>query len=1007
MNEEKPATIPQTEPINQQDTSNDTNNSVSKNLTITRRILLMFSVLLFAFISLYVYLKPTKLPNQKYEYDYLSIVSASPKGESKSTKPRIVVNFNLPVEAYHIAEYFYISPFVKGNLVQGSSPTEVVYEADDAFPLGANVSVTLKSGLPSESGKKLLSDYIFYFNISNSENSITFTKGNLAGKFMSFQQSQGTDITLKVGSEFSEPSVKVYKATLPILLQSFSYVKNTNYGNPTEGEYQEKTLDTKSMTLVKDYKSVKNGDKINFKGDVGLYVFQAYQGESLINTVWVTLNQTGIHLRQDDRKIFLAAQDIESGEPADSIDTSFYELQDKPKLLASHNLSGIQEYPFQYPQRLDLVIGQKGDDFMVIPVSIPNSQAEIRLSRNLDSAYQIFLYTDRPIYRSGAIVSFRGILRKDNDALYKLSNIKKIRVYSGNPNLKFDREVEVSDSGVFYGEFTLPANFKGEFSNIVATTNLDKLSNGYSDYAYANFDVFEYVKPEFGLDIEVDKSEYTKPDIIKARIKGDYFNGTPYANQKVSVSIYNLDYYETEKAVYNSSFRLNSWGGMCGGGSFGDEYYGEAAEKSREIELDKNGEATIEFSTKDLKSPISQQITFLVEKEDMNKNKIVAAKNTVVHQGSFNIFFRPGPDKFLYDQDFSVSFYAEDLQGQKITEKEFSYEVYESDWSNGQDSSVKTILKSGIIKTDLNGSGTINSKIDKKDKGGYLDISIKAIDNTGNEVKAMKRAVFYNPEEENNYKNWYSSTNQTVLKITSMANSLKVGETATLEIVAPEDLKVFLAYERGRSYTPRWLDLKKGKNTFSFEVLTDYAPSITPTFSFFYKGEYFIEGLALNVPALHKMIDVNITMDKEKYKPGDTALITITTKDSNGNLISADTGVGIVDKAIYALRKSATPPLHSSFYFFRGRSLNSSSSLTWIATYDWGGGGGGGGGNELGLKDSDTLYWNPMLKTGSDGEVKIELPLGQAETTWRILSYTSTDDTKVGQGQKDFLVTSK
>src|SRR3990172_2052274 len=151
--------------------------------------------------------------------------------------------------------------------------------------------------------------------------------------------------------------------------------------------------------------------------------------------------------------------------------------------------------------------------------------------------------------------------------------------------------------------------------------------------------------------------------------------------------------------------------------------------------------------------------------------------------------------------------------------------------------------------------------------------------------------VFLNKDEEREFPTLSSSgVDQTILKITSFSSSLKVGEAASLEIIAPGDMTVFGSFERGRVYTPSWIELKKGVNTFNFDVLPQYSPSITPTFSFFYQGEYFIEGLSLNVPALHKLITVEINTDKEKYNPSDTAIITITTKDRAGNFISVDAG---------------------------------------------------------------------------------------------------------------------
>ncbi|OGM28341.1 hypothetical protein A2962_00660 [Candidatus Woesebacteria bacterium RIFCSPLOWO2_01_FULL_39_61] len=983
---------------------------ILKKIPLTKRTFLskvaLLSVILLLLYSLNLFLSLRQKDSlfKSRGIDYLAVISASPRGTTKSNKPKIIVKFNLPVTAHHIGDYFYINPYVKGNLKQGSSLEEIVFEPEVSLPRGAYVTVSLKTGLPSNYGKKLLSDYSFNFTVSHEANTVAFTSKEWSGKFMSFQALYGTDITLKVGSDISYPSVRIYKADVGLLLESLIYkVKDSNYRYPRQGEYIEKSVNTDKLKLIKEYKEVKDNDKINFKGEKGIYLFQALEGDLVTNSAWVSLNDIGIHLRQDDEKIFLAAQSLISGEPESGIDINFYKLEDEPKTLAIHTLSGIQEYPFTYPERLDLVIGKKGNEVIIIPVEIPNSQAEIQLTQSLNNKYQIFLYTDRPIYKSNAKVSFRGIVRKDNDALYKLPDVTKVRVYlGGDSSSKFDKEFDVSEEGIFYGEFDIPKDIANGTRYLYATTILDKQKYS-SEGGYTYFDVFEYKKPVFGLEVEVDKSEYIRSEKILAKIKGKYFDGRAYADQSVNLTIYSRDYYETEKAVYNSSFKLNGWGGMCGAGGF-EDYYGQKVGEPKEIQLDKNGEAQVEFSTKDLTSILSQEVTFLVQKKDENENNITAAKNAIVHQGQFNVFFRPGPNRISYNEEFTLAFYTENLGGEKLSEKEFSYEIFEESWGSSNKPSKREIIKSGNVKTDYNGIGLIKEKLETLESDDYLYISIKTLDSLNNVVEARKGIQFFK-QGQNRYQNWgYNSIEQTVLKITSFSNSLKVGEPASLEVISPSDLVVFGSFERGRVYIPQWIKLSKGTNTFKFDVISDYSPSTTPTFSFFYNGEYFIEGLSLNVPALHKLIDVEISTDKEKYNPSDTAIITITTKDRAGNFISVDAGIGIVDEAIFALRKNAAAPLHSSFYYFRRRSINSSSSLTWIATYNWDGGGGGGGGFEAFLKDSDTLYWNPALKTGTDGQVKVEVPVGETETTWRVLVYASSDDTKVGQSSKDFLV---
>ncbi len=927
--------------------------------------------------------------------DYLAIVSTSPTGTTQNVRPRIAIKFNLPVTAHHINEYFTVAPYLKGQVVQGSSPEEVFFEPEDRFAPGTIVTVLLKAGLPSDAGKKLLNDYSFTFNIAYDANTISFTNNDWAGKFMSFQASKGADITLKVGEGIKSPGLKIYKADSSLLLNSLVY-------SSTSRTYLEKPVDIKKLTLLKDFGEIKNDQKLNFKEEVGIYYFEGSENGSPISSAWIALNETAIHLRQDDQKVYLAAQNLGTGAPDGAIDLTFYELGDSTKVVAQHTLSGIQEYPLHLPQKLDLVVAKKGNDTMIIPVSIPNSQAEIRLYSDLDKKHVVFLYTDRPIYKKGDKVSFRGVIRQDNDGIYQAPTVNKIKVYryTGNTNQKVEQVVDIKEGGIFSGEFRISQDENQPYQSLYASTEL--LGQNYSE-GYANFDVFEYTKPSFGLDVAVEKSEYTRGDKVKATLSGKYFNGNPMANQKIAYTVYSRDYYETEKVAYNSSFKLNGWGGMCGGGGF-DDYYGEPVEKPKEITLDTQGNAVVEFSTNQTNSVVSQEFTLVAEKVDENGNKILAAKNTIIHQGEFNIFFRPGPMRVAFGEDFNTVFYAEDSSGNKMGNKSFKYDIFEEVWTAGVSVPERKIVKSSTIQTDESGTGAFKEKIDSQDQQKYYVVSIYGDDSRKNKIEARRNVWFFDKSVKQQYGGFSSSLDQTVLKITSLKTSLGIGENAKLEIISPDDITVFTTFERGRVYTPQWLNLKKGVNIFEFPVIANYAPSIGPTFSFFYNGQYYIEGLSLNVPALQKLINIEISKDKEKYNPGDTAIITIKTKDSAGNLISADLGVGIVDKAIFALRKNAAPPIHSFFYFFRGRSVNTSSSLSWIAMYDWGGGGGGGGGASTFLKDVDTLYWNPNLKTESNGEIKIEVPVGSAITTWKILTYASTDDTKVGQGDLDFLV---
>jgi len=940
-------------------------------------------------------------PKQLLADEELRVIAKSPEGVVITDYNTLIrMTFNHPVTAHHAESFVDVIPAIPGQVSQGDNPSEIIFRPQEGFLPGSKVTVRLIAGLPSDNGKKLMQDFFFTFKVRVQGNSISFTKNGFAGKFMSFDASHGTDFNLEIGADVRAPKIKIYKAAPAVLLGNLVYTKANYYDNDpiypsVYGTYQEKPIDTSKLTVVKELTAFENDDKINFKDTEGLYLFEALDGDTVVAHAWVSLSQIGIHFRQDDKKAYFAAQNLASGEPENGINLAFYTLDDAPKLITRHTLSGIQEYALPYPNRVDLVVAQKGSDVMIVPVTIPNSQAEIRVYRDLDAVNQIFLYTDRPIYRKGDVVKYRGIVRSDSDGIYTNTAPPGTKVYvfstsyNGNEAIyPIDIATEVKDGGIFSGEFRVPDEASGYFS-INASTNRDK-----KNYFSANFDVAEYIKPEYGINLQIVDKELIRGDKITAEISGVYFDGRSLAGETVKYTVYNRSYYETEKAVYNRSFKLNFWGGMCGGG-FGDEYYGETIHTG-EIRLDNNGKALIEYDTAKLKSTgNSYEITILAEKTDKNNNQITGAGNAVVHAGEFNIFFRPGNDRAKSGEEFTKIFYAEDLTGQKLGNRKFTYSLFQTNYNGGNYD--RTVYKTGEVTTNDSGLGIVKERFETAEEYSYLDFAVSAKDGRANEIEGRSYISFYRSRP--------SYGNELGLRITSTVSNLTPGTDAVLEITAPADLNIFATFERGRVYDPQWLKLKRGANTFTFPVPDKYMPSITPTFSFFHNSAYYIEGLALNVPAMKKLVNVEIKTDKTSYKPGETAVVTIRTLDQNNRPVAANLGLGIVDKAIYALRKNATRPIHSSYYYFRGRNTNAASSMSWIYSFNNsdGRGGGGGGGDLLG-KDADTLYWNPEIKTDASGETTIAVQLGNTETTWKITGYASTDDSKFGQGEFDFLV---
>ncbi len=929
--------------------------------------------------------------------DRFAVITYGPQGDDANLDAGITIGFNRKVHTHEMDKYVEIIPQLVGEFEQGTTPQDIVFRPSQQLPPATKVTLKLKAGLPSETGEILTEDFFFGFTTKALDSSITFTQDGISAKFMSFQADRGVDLDVTVGSEVAQPNARIFKvAKVDSLLKSFAY-KPSDYGHYTNyGDYVENVVDSSEMEMVKDITNVAEIKRLSFNFDPGLYILEARDGNKILNTVWISINTIGIHFRQDDQKIYFAAQNLKTGLPEQDIQLSIYQMDSKPKLVQKQTLNSIIEIPYVFPKTVDIVLAQKGNEIVVIPVNVPNTQADIRVYDNLNTKKQVFLYTERPIYQPGDKLYYRGLVRLDNDALYEVPPAgSKIRIKFEHKGAPTNQIVTLQPDGTFFGEIQLPSDVDGQnYYNLLASTNLDPNNEEYLYEANIGFEIIKYQKPDFGLSVKTAQAEYVRGDTAKTTITGTYFDGRPMANEKVNYVVYYREYYETEKAVYNESFKLNGWGGMCGIG-FDSEYYGQELVPAKEVTLDKNGQAVVEFKTDQLPMPYSKELVIVAQKKDSNNNDINSASTSIVHGGEYNIFLRPNRNAQIAEAPFAYSFYAETAAGQKLGNQSFEYGMYEIKYENNKE--VKNKISGGSVKTNSDGVGTVSGAYPKMLVNGSHSFVITGKDSKGNVIENSQYVYVSEKPTPTRY-------NNTVLSMQSKKNNFQPGDTIELDVESPANIRALVTMERGRVYAPQWIDIKKGKSTISLKVDEQYVPSITPTFSFFYNGTYFIEGLSLNVPALGKVLNVEIQTNKTNYAPGESAYVTIKTKDATGKPVPAKVGIGIVDKAIYALRKNATSPIHSSFYYFRDRQTNASSSLTWVTSGCECGGGGGGGEDFAYGKDIDTLYWDPNIQTGADGTAIVSVPVGNSRTTWKILIYGSTNTTDLGQGEAEFLV---
>ena len=127
-------------------------------------------------------------------------------------------------------------------------------------------------------------------------------------------------------------------------------------------------------------------------------------------------------------------------------------------------------------------------------------------------AFQTYLYTDRPVYRSGQPVYFRGVVRSKDDVVYMPAPLDTVPVVirDARGEIVYERELALSEFGSFSGQFDIaPDASLGAYS---LTVDLPAEDIYRPEGGSIGFLVAEYRLPEYQVTLSPDQPEVVQGD---------------------------------------------------------------------------------------------------------------------------------------------------------------------------------------------------------------------------------------------------------------------------------------------------------------------------------------------------------------------------------------------------------------------------------------------------------------------------------------------------------------
>jgi hypothetical protein len=989
----------------------------------------------------------------------LPILTAQPTGQAVHPVAPIKVRFDRPMHITATASAFQITPPVSGTVLwEDTDSTVLVFQPEEGhLAEQTRYTITIGAGAKAADGRMALhKSYHWAFSTDVFKEIVDFGRGPNAQVL----DVDGPRLIQYVLAQHNPANItfEVYRLSLEQFLDRYA-----SGFRGVAGWDEERPISTEGTELVKRWiatweplsETQANIREVVIPQDVppGLYVLNADTGvvnDQLIlvltrNTLMVKVARTesvpGLGGSARDvsagaspastseaglvnaNEIVAWVTDINGG-PVAGAEVAVYARDGTLLSEGWPNVNGVFRTSVPVDPQPLIVIARAGDDITVSGLS-----NEWREGYNpwwgwwrpqpVTQNYAAYVYTDRPIYRPGQEVFFKAIIRRDDDAVLirppsGTPVTLRIRDARNNVVQTFDLTTNAfgSVNGVFQlaegamlGDYKVEAELEGETHSQV-------------------FKVEDYRKPDYHVEVTTraadasdvvyaseaaqapERDRFIVGETIEVTVDSAYFFGEPVPDARVRTRVFSLI----------DRYRWTEWGVSESDAEY--EWYAVSSEHY-EGRTDANGHYTFDLET-ELDRYYSQRVdrsgdlekvTWGIEVTVDDGSHQTVSGFAVVH--IFNAIERVSLDTHGYahqpGEPFALEAEVHDIFGAPVAERALTLTLRRWDSSRGD---YDLVVQSAEMTTDREGRAALSFTIEEP---GFYQLRATGSDALGHEIRCWTYVFAFSDR----YAHWYGTDN--ALAISADKDSYAPGDTALLLIESDFSGPALLTFERGTTRREQLVELDAPVTLVEVPIWPTDVPNIyvvvnawkapdeealerEPHFGMQYSrsdSEFHQASVNLSVPATDKQLTVTITSDQPTYAPREKATFTLRVTNHNGEPVSAEVSLALVDEAIFAL--SAEPPgsIFDTFYHERVQLVQTYNALALKRALIANGLGGGGGGNGLGGRPRsdfpDTAEWFPVLYTRADGELVVTLTLPDSLTSWRLTAKAVTLEAEVGE----------
>ncbi|GJL77068.1 MAG: hypothetical protein NPINA01_00570 [Nitrospinaceae bacterium] len=554
--------------------------------------------------------------------------------------------------------------------------------------------------------------------------------------------------------------------------------------------------------------------------------------------------------------------------------------------------------------------------------------------------WKVYVFTDRPAYRPKETAHWKVIARGYDGSVYSTPSNEAIEYRITDPRGSKLKEgtLKLNEFGSAWDSLDLGESLPLGAYQVSFWDKGKKKSIGHSTL----FRLEEYKLPEFKVSLktpEVDgkKKTFQLGDKVEVELSAEYYFGGPVANADVEVLIYQRPFRQywrppPEYPWYYGDMHPQPsrfWGGR-----------GQQV-KREVLKTDAMGFATLTLDT----PRNSQDLEYSIEARviDASRREIVATDKIRVTRQPYAIFLNPEHNIFRPQDKVQINIHSVDANSQPVqangivrVTREYWFEIWlDPEGREVKGDALKKLREKTAIFPPPPSPGKPSWEL--KFRGTeYDDILTRSV-----KTDAEGKAEFtYTAEREGHYrvewtgqeKGTYPVKGATTVWVATQAttdlntrhggleiivdkDTFRAGQKAPVMLMAPtNDRHVLFSVEGDDLYHHQLVHMEGPVKLLELDITEEHIPNLFLNAVMVSDRQMFQDSKQVIVPPVKNFLEVKVESDRESYQPQEEGTLTVTTRDSDGNPVSAEVALGLVDASVFYIQKDLAPDPRQFFF---------------------------------------------------------------------------------------------